>query len=766
MEYLLDPQPGPLSSQNLAVHLAILGLLGLSLAGSLVVRPRLYLVTFVSLLTLALILARILEVPFLSMRLLLFTALAAWVAVWLGIIWGEAKSRGWMEHLLRLFTFSWDALPPPLPIPIQTISLILHIAGMVLLAHYMGWSYLLGLILLVVLYSPLLIDGLAMRPRVAYLETLAPLYLVYGVVAARWIIGNIVTVPLYDPFAFPNALNAALSVEGWLIAAVAYSLLAQGYVVLWRHRAQGRLLALAGGGLLVFTLLWASAEYFGHRTRGVTGSDPYAYAQMAVDLVERGTPLHHFPLFPKMNTLGISWWPIVHVGYRLPIDGVGNAPTVWPVGGAIPLAVGYGLLGEEGLYLTTPLVGLLSVVAVFFLVYVVGENWGRGERIWAGAWAAFLLATSYEQIDRLLVPMADATAQLFTTLTVLFALVAAHKGQRSYTVLAGLAWGLAYLVRHTQLVLGISMALAVMLFRPEVKRRLELITLMGVTAFTVALPDLFYHQKYFGGFLVPESEELIHFSLINIATTLPLMLHRLFEGNEFGYLLPFMLWGGWRIYQDKRALFWILAAWILAVFFIHLPYRFLRLRDLLSLYPPMFVFVAYGVADIFRWAMAKKGTLIGALTVFLILLLPALRVRILLPRPSSTHTSTFGYMTLTQRQAFNEIAQLVPEEGIVGTSLNGGPIDLYSGRETFRPEVWSREEFDRFLETMVALGHPVYILDDGDSLASIMDYARRTYDLVEVADLEAPLFGDHASGILYRVQFDDGRLLTSMGVEG
>jgi hypothetical protein len=87
--------------------------------------------------------------------------------------------------------------------------------------------------------------------------------------------------------------------------------------------------------VLVGTLLWASLLYLGHRTAGVSGSDPYAYAQMAVDIARQGSPLHRFPLFPILRETGVPWYPIVHVGYALPLDAAGTAATVcWrrPIG--------------------------------------------------------------------------------------------------------------------------------------------------------------------------------------------------------------------------------------------------------------------------------------------------------------------------------------------------------------------------------------------------------------------------------------------------
>ena len=159
---------------------------------------------------------------------------------------------------------------------------------------------------------------------------------------------------LPDPWILPFDLPAAILTGG------TYALLCLGALNLAPSPAQtrGRILTTL---ILLGTLLWASLLYIGHRTAGASGSDPYAYAQMAVDIARHGSPLHRFTLFPTLRELGVPWYPIVHVGYALPLDAAGMAATVWPPGWPLLLAAPYRLLGEPGLYLTAPLLGLLAM---------------------------------------------------------------------------------------------------------------------------------------------------------------------------------------------------------------------------------------------------------------------------------------------------------------------------------------------------------------------------------------------------------------------
>jgi hypothetical protein len=222
---------------------------------------------------------------------------------------------------------------------------------------------------------------------------------------------------------------------------------------------------------------------------------------------------------------------VVHLGYHIPFDAAGHAASVWPAGHAALLALGYRLLGERGLYLTTPVIALLSAAATGVLAaQLYPAAWPRAWRPLVAVVAAGLLATSPEQIVRALVPMADAAAQLFSTLALILAwqgtraptptlprsLRSQGRGQRALLALgAGACFGMAYDVRYTQLLLAPSFALLA-LSLPRRRMRLGFYALFGLAAFAVALPDLWYHQIAFGNPLQPGSDELKHFALSNI----------------------------------------------------------------------------------------------------------------------------------------------------------------------------------------------------------------------------------------------------------
>jgi hypothetical protein len=129
--------------------------------------------------------------------------------------------------------------------------------------------------------------------------------------------------------------------------------------------------------------------------------------------------LHRFPLAPFAESLGLSPLPATHVGYVLP-NALGLAPTVWPPGYSVLLALAYRLGGEGGMLLLNMWLGLLSLALTAALTVLICPSRWRRLSLTVGMGAAFVVATSFEQFTALAVPMADVAAQLFTALAVVW----------------------------------------------------------------------------------------------------------------------------------------------------------------------------------------------------------------------------------------------------------------------------------------------------------------------------------------------------------
>jgi hypothetical protein len=693
---------------------------------------------------------------------------------------------GWLAEQFRILTFGLpltqgEGLAGRQAVyPSFVAGLGLHLAGVTLiLTGRYGWPLWAAPLVLASLLLPQ--APLLIRQRPPRLMALTPLLGAYAVTMLwllyRWL-G--ITVVGWQGLAFPNPMVSLFYVDGIVVAATAYTVLCGLYVTFTHLGRPAALWRWAAIGLLAVTVAWAGIVYLGKRTHGATASDPYAYAQMGVDLAEHGTFLHRFSLFEEVIPLHIAWAPLQPVGYHIPRNSAGDCPSVWATGASVLLAGGYKLLGEPGLYVTTPMVALLSLAATWVLVQEALRTESRTVRYLTGALAVALLATSPEQVDRVLVPMADAAAQLFTVLTLLFALRAMRQletGNRGLVdvAMAGVCFGWAYWIRHTQLMLALPVLLSVWLglrsrsthsagrYSPFVL--LPVAIFLG-SALLAALPDIVYRWSVFGGPLATETTELHAMGLDQIGPMAWQMLRDTLVAGEWGYLFPLAIYGGYRLAHGHRREATVLGCAFVVVLLVHLTYQFLRLRDLISLFPVVNLAVAYGAVTLIRRirAMAREpgrlrqlgpALLVVASVAWVILSLASARWT-MIDNIWRRGWASFGYMRPENRAAFDRLAELTPPNAVVGASLNAGAVTMYTRRDTIRPyDSWTEDEWTIFLSAMEAEGRPVYLLDDGGLMADFITKEQGRHRLTPVEALEVPLFytQDRETGWLYRLEW-------------
>ncbi len=586
--------------------------------------------------------------------------------------------------------------------------------------------------------------ALGMR-RAFSLATLAPLFFLYLVIAARFVYIRLLggDVPGYFDYNAPDLRSTLFRLEPWFIGVLIYTLAIQ--IRLLAHQAWSRILAMV---LIGLTFTWASVLYIGQRTNGVTGTDPYAYAQMGIDLAQHGTPLHRFTLFPSVASLTIAWSPIVHTGYHIPINAKGDAPSVWPLGGSVVMALAYRIAGEAGLYLVNPIASLLLLAATGWLAWELFAD--SKSRAWIAALSSAILATSHTLFDWATVPMVDAQAGVFSVLAIGLASRFARQPRLGWAILSGLALGAAYFVRHTQVLLAPAMVVG--LWGNDAPRRWRIRALFaaGLAALLVALPDLWYHQVVFGHWLVPESRELSLFQIDSIGTTASRLAFDagLLAAREFGWLVPFLIFGAFRLMRTKPVVLVAVAIWVSGLLGFHLWYPALRPRDLLPEFPALVIIVACGVVDWIAWLgrseqAGRKILAATGLSATLFLLL--IRVWNVWPIPFGEPQRSFGYLTAEQRAAFEEITALTPPRAVIGSRGNTGAIDLYAQRETFLPTLWSMDEQDTFFEAMWNEGRAVYLLDDHAEMTMLRHQLEARYTLRSVKTLNVPLGGIFSS---------------------
>lgn len=617
------------------------------------------------------------------------------------------------------------------------LTLVLHLAGL------SATAYLLQVPIWLAPFALILLSSVPMFLRYSRgglaVQTLAPFFFLYALIAARFVFIRILggSVPGYFDYHAPDLRSTIFRLEPWFICALVYALALQVRLVVPQHW-----LHLGIVGLLVATLAWASILYVGHRTYGVTGTDPYAYVQMGIDLATRGTPLHRFTLFPSIVSLDVAWSPIVHTGYHIPINANGDAPSVWPPGGSFAIAIAYRFVGDTGLYLVNPIASLLLLVATGWLAWELFAD--SKYRAWIAVLGIVILATSHTLFDWATVPMVDAQAALFSVLAMGLALRCARQPRVMWAILSGLALGAAYFVRHTQLLIVPAMCVLLLMNRAPRGWRVRALVVTALASLLVALPDLWYHQIVFGHWLIPESRELDLFSIALVGSTLERVGGDLLAAREFGWLVPFVVYGAYRLVRDKRTEFIGLAVWVLVLWGFHLLYPALRLRDLLPEFPPLVIITAFGIVvfitelwrDVSSWRAGLAAA--GLIVTFFVLLI---RVWNVLPIAWGEPQRSFGYLTFEQRAAFEQLASLTPPRAVIGSTLNSGAIELYAQRETFLPALWSAREQDIFFEAMFREGRSVYLLDDSAEVTTLRHQLAERYTLRQVGVLNIPLWG-------------------------
>ncbi|NLG27655.1 MAG: hypothetical protein GX557_07065, partial [Chloroflexi bacterium] len=579
----------------------------------------------------------------------------------------------------------------------------------------------------------------ALRQRAAapQILALAPLGLAYAVALIRFV-GRRIT-PGWAPSA------GWLNLDYVLLLAGVWALLSQAAATALSRARPVAPASVLGVGLLVLALGWTAWAGATLHTRGVTGTDPYAYTQMGIDLARTGTVRRSFPVVQALAGLEVDPRPLVPLGYVAPDPVTGASATVWAPGHAASLAVGYRLGGERGLYLTTPVLGLLALAALWLLAVEALRAWPAGTRRLAAGVAVALLATSFEQLDRQLTPMADLPAQLFSTLTLYWALRSARTRSLWPAALAGLCLGVAFDMRYTQVLLAPALAWVLVAGAREGGARQAVKTLgvcAGVAALA-ALPVLRYHQVAFGGPFRVGSEELALFSLDALRRTLPRMLTEFAQPREFRYALPLALLGALQLARRERriALGLTLALGVVCAF--HLLYEALRLRDLLPVLPVVALWAGVGVAEL--WSLAHRlragawRAAAHAACVLGVALLVSSDATLLLPVPPM-HYNAFGYLVDTQRASLDTLAALTEPDAVVAGGLNTGAVTLYAERAIVRPGTWSEREWLAVADHLLRQGTPLYLLNDGEEMRSPELALRARYSLEPIASLSLPYF--------------------------
>ncbi|TAH49360.1 MAG: hypothetical protein EYC68_17490 [Chloroflexota bacterium] len=560
------------------------------------------------------------------------------------------------------------------------------------------------------------------------------------------------------------------------------------------------------------TLAWYTALVIRYPTHGAIGTDPATYVQMALDLAQRGTVVHDFSLFTKLFDKGLSWDAFITPGFHIARETGFVAPN-FAFGFPLLLAFGYRVFGENALYWMTSLLGALTLVMTFALANELFRDISQPRRYWIGALAVLLLATSPKQIQLSLVPMSDVPTQLFCVLAVWCALrvsrpdpvhhnlpfwtrifadkrgflnrffcfrvhprLSAPQSVRccdrfrrcsslqkrirscTYVALCGLALGIAYLMRHSALVMIVPLALVTLRWGDTRREKILLLVIAFIVFAITISPDFIYRVNVLGSPFAVESPESAQMNFYDAPRQVFQMLAALFSVTGFGpivMLAPFAWWLLWREQKShvrqicnlsdarmenrgtnykfvlpfqSRFVASILVSWTLAFMLLHALLVLTgvfenSLRYLLPAYPALALSISFGAVWILenalrewqsaRFSFSKRafGFYAGALLV-LIALLIALRS---VASPERFVARAYGWMSETARNDLNALNEKLPRDAVIGVSDQmAGATLLYAQRDIFRPANFLEpaREFPQFLQTMKDENRAVFLLGE------------------------------------------------------
>ena len=404
----------------------------------------------------------------------------------------------------------------------------------------------------------------------------------------------------------------------------------------------------------------------------------------------------------------------------------------------------YWLAGEEGVLWGAPICALLAAFLTWRLARALWPEDGEYGGWVAGGIGAVVILTSSEGTLRSLVPMAGAAAQALSVLTLYCLVRARRRDDLAWSALAGASLALAYFVRHPQILLALAAWPALLGSRWRRRRKALHMLAFAAGASLCVMPDVWYRTVVFGSPWASESQEWFLISWRNIwPTFLTVLRDGWSRRNEFGYLLPLILWGFWAQAADSREHGWasMLGVSFAGLLLFQLCYCALRFRDLIALFPWAGLWAGRGIVA--AWERARRSTRQTSrriLVLGMVLMALASRTSRTLGMPWLSRAWTFGHVSVAERAGYAQLAHNVHKNAIVGTSLNSGAVERYTGCQTVRPASWTEDEFARFVSALRDEGRALYLLDDGEEMELFLARVK-SLRLTHAGEFVLPTFG-------------------------
>jgi len=115
--------------------------------------------------------------------------------------------------------------------------------------------------------------------------------------------------------------------------------------------------------------------------------------------------------------------------------------------------------------------------------------------------------------------------------------------------------------------------------------------------------------------------------------------------------------------------------------------------------------------------------------------------------PWRENVTTFGHVPAAQAREFARLGALTPENAVIGSTLNGGAIELLSDRTAIHPAPWSDDELYAWTDALLAKGRPFCLLDDGEEMPPLLERMSLRYRLQPISSLSLPYFALGGGGL-------------------
>lgn len=405
---------------------------------------------------------------------------------------------------------------------------------------------------------------------------------------------------------------------------------------------------------------------------------------------------------------------------------VGHVPAARTAGASVPMcSPGYPLAmaiarmigGRTAMFAVVPLCGGAAV----WLAFVLARRLRGGV---SGALAAVLMAASPAFLYQVVQPMSDVPAAASWAAALVVVSDPRFGRSRAAALLAGLATGLAILVRPNLAPLAGVVALAVFVPRPIGWRRVvkDWVAFgIGVLP-SVAVVALLQNEMYGGPLKSGYGNLGFLFRLDHVWPNLQRYPAWLLQTETPIVLLA--LATPWLAHDPltRRRVIWLLA-FVAAVFACYIPYEVFDawwyLRFVLPAYPALLALTASAVVWLLarrRWPWRAAGSAVAALVVMLLL-------------RESVQRHAFGLWEFERRfrLAGEYIGARLPADALVFAAQESGSVRFYAGRSTIAWREVPPDALDDALAFARAHGYrPYFLIENGEQQEFVAQFEQHS----------------------------------------